>query len=130
MLAEALLSLAVARLIVVAVPFRKVGHIASRPLLHVEPSLEIRAAAIRRVRWAVHAWARRVPWRALCYEQGLTAQSMLRRRGIHSQLYFGAAPNDRTGLAAHVWVRVEDTDVVGCEIADQFAVLAVFSTQP
>jgi hypothetical protein len=67
--------------------------------------------------------------RTQCFEQGLAAQRMLRRRGVASVLYFGAAPNDRKGLVAHVWVRDGDVDVIGCETADQFAVLAEFPTQ-
>jgi hypothetical protein len=54
---------------------------------------------------------------------------MLRWRGVGSVLYFGAAPNDKEGLIAHVWVRAGDDDVVGCETASQFAVLAAFSTE-
>jgi len=62
----------------------------------------------------------------MCFEQGLAAQLMLRRRGIASVLYFGVAPNDQNGLAAHVWVRDGDVDVVGGESASEFAVLATF----
>jgi hypothetical protein len=75
---------------------------------------------------AVQAVARRAPWRSLCYQQGLTAQIMLRRRGIDSTLYFGARPKGCEGLAAHVWVRDGAQDVIGCEEAHGFAVLACF----
>jgi hypothetical protein len=54
---------------------------------------------------------------------------MLRRRGVPSVLYYGAAQGERTGLSAHVWVRDGDVDVVGGEIADRFAVLATFPKQ-
>jgi hypothetical protein len=30
------------------------------------------------------------------------------------------------GLSAHVWVRDGDTDVIGCELAPHFAILATF----
>lgn len=85
-----------------------------------------RLETIKRVRWAIAAASRRVPWRTMCFEQGLAAHLMLRRRGLPSVLYYGAAPNKEKGLAAHVWVRVGVIEIVGCEIADQFAVLAVF----
>jgi hypothetical protein len=52
---------------------------------------------------------------------------MLRRRGIPSVLYYGAAQDDRSGLYAHVWVRYGDFDVIGGEIAHRFAILAAFS---
>ena len=74
--------------------------------------------------------SRRVPWRALCFEQGLAAQIMLRRRGIASTLYYGAAPDKAEGLSAHVWVRDGAIDVVGCELAPHYGVLAVFPPEP
>jgi hypothetical protein len=80
----------------------------------------------RRIRWAVSACARRVPWRAKCFEQGLAAQLMLRRRGTCSVLYYGAASGDERGLSAHVWVRDGDLDIIGGEIASDYAVLATF----
>ena len=59
---------------------------------------------------------------------------MLRRRGVPSFLYFGAAPDDKRGLIAHVWVRDGDVDIVGGEETSRFAVLATFPgtfiTQP
>ena len=51
---------------------------------------------------------------------------MLRRRGVPSILYYGASPDENQGLAAHVWVRDGNTDVVGCEVASRYAVLATF----
>jgi hypothetical protein len=65
----------------------------------------------------------------LCFQQGLAAQLMLRRRGVPSVLYYGAAQDDRSGLFAHAWVRDGDVDVIGCEIASRFAVLATFPPQ-
>jgi hypothetical protein len=70
-----------------------------------------------------------MPWRTLCFQQGLAAQLMLRRRGIPSVLYYGAAQDDLNGLYAHVWVRDGDVDVIGGEIAYRFAILATFPPQ-
>jgi hypothetical protein len=55
---------------------------------------------------------------------------MLRRRGIPSVLYYGVAPDQGKGLAAHVWVRNGDFCVVGGEGSSHFAVLATFPPQP
>jgi hypothetical protein len=54
---------------------------------------------------------------------------MLRRRGIPSALYYGAKPDDLSGLSAHVWVRDGDVDVIGGDIAHDFAILAIFPPQ-
>ena len=82
----------------------------------------VEVAAIRR---AVQAWARRLPWRTMCFEQGLAAHWMLRRRGYSSTLHYGAATIDGE-LKAHVWVRSGDEDVIGCENAGDYALLARF----
>ncbi|MEO8113933.1 MAG: lasso peptide biosynthesis B2 protein, partial [Phenylobacterium sp.] len=79
-----------------------------------------------RVRWAIVAVARRLPWRALCFEQGLAAHWMLRRRGTPATLHYGVAGSAEAGLKAHVWVRDGQRAIVGCELADRFTELAVF----
>ncbi|QIK95130.1 lasso peptide biosynthesis B2 protein [Sphingomonas sp. HDW15A] len=46
------------------------------------------------IRRAVAAWGRRLPWRAKCFEQGLAAAWMLRRRGRAYDLHYGAAQKE------------------------------------
>jgi hypothetical protein len=65
----------------------------------------------------------------MCFQRGLAVQFMLRRRGIPSVLYFGAAPDDRRGLSAHVWVCDGDLNIVGGEIASRYAILSTFPPQ-
>ena len=81
---------------------------------------------MRRVRWAVQAWARHVPWRAVCFQQGLALHWMLRRRGVASVLLYGVAKRGGEGLAAHVWVDVDGATVIGGEEAPNFVCLARF----
>ena len=78
------------------------------------------------VRRAVLAYGRRLPWRAKCFEQGLAAAWMLRRRGMAYALHYGAATQDGR-LAAHVWVTSGPTAVVGCENREEFSLLATFA---
>jgi hypothetical protein len=128
LLVEALVYIAVARGFVAFVPFRRLAAMLSRSAL-ADPKSGSDEIVVR-VRWAVQVWASRVPWRAMCFEQGLAAHLMLRRRGVNSVLYYGAAPNIEGRLAAHVWVLYKGANVVGGEIASQFAVLATFPPQP
>jgi hypothetical protein len=121
--------LVVAHVAVTVLPFRNVGLLAARPIRGPNVPNQARANKVRRVRWAIITSAARLPWRALCIQQGLAAQLMLRRRGIPSVLYYGAAQDDRDGLSAHVWVRDGDVDVIGGEIANRFTVLATFPPQ-
>jgi hypothetical protein len=126
---EAILWLAIAGFAIAVLPFRHVGLLAARPTRRPNPPPHARLMKVRRIRWAILTSARRMPSRALCFQQGLAAQFMLRRRGIPSVLYYGAAQDDRSGLYAHVWVRDGDVDVIGGEIAHRFAILATFPPQ-
>ena len=129
LLLEAILWLAMGGLAIAGLPFRHIGFLAAHPIRRPQPPHQARLTKLRRVRWAVVTAAKRVPWHALCFQQGLAAHLMLRRRGVPSVLYYGAAPDDRSGLSMHVWVRDGDVDVVGGEKASRFAVLATFPHQ-
>jgi Transglutaminase-like superfamily len=128
LLLEATFWLAVAALVIAVLPFRHLGRLAAFPLCRQAPPQQSRLTEGQRVRWSVIACARLVPWRAMCFQQGLAAQLMLRRRGIPSVLYYGAALEDQR-LSAHVWVRDRDVDVIGGEIASRYAVLTAFPPQ-
>jgi len=128
--AEALVLLALATAAIRLLPFRVVGRLASRPIREPAADPASEAELIRAVRHAVLGCARRVPWPAVCFPQGLAAQWMLRRRGIPATLYFGAVNHRTMGLNAHVWVRVGALGVVGTENASGFAPLAEFPPAP
>ena len=126
LLAEALAALALASLAIALLPFRRVAATASawgRKPVHTD------AETVRRVRGAVQGWARRVPWKAVCFQRGLALHWMLRRRGIRSVLLYGVRHQDE-GLAAHVWVDVDGETVIGGEEAPGFACLARFPPDP
>lgn len=122
MLAEALAALALASLAISLLPFRKVAAAASRP---GRKAAAADSQTVRRVRGSVQAWARRVPWRTVCFQKGLALHWMLRRRGIGSVLLYGAR-REGEGLEAHVWVDVDGETVIGGREAPSFACLARF----
>jgi hypothetical protein len=126
LLFEATVWLAIAGIAIALLPFRHVGLLAAHPVRRPTLPHKARLNQIRRIRWAIITIAQRGPWRALCFQQGLAAQLMLRRRSIPSVLYYGAMQDDRSELRAHVWVRDGDIDVIGGEIAYRFAILAAF----
>jgi len=72
-LAEAIVWLAIAGLIIAVVPFRNFGFLAALPVRKLPPAHEARNLMRRQIRWAIVTAARRVPWRALCIQQGLAA---------------------------------------------------------
>jgi hypothetical protein len=126
LLSEAAIWLGIAGLAIAVLPFHSVGLLAARPIRRPEVPSQARHNKVRHIRWAIMSVAARVPWRAVCFQQGLAAQLMLRRRGIPAVLYYGAKQDDSSGLNAHVWVRDGDVDVIGGEIAHHFAILATF----
>lgn len=120
--AEALAALALASLAVALLPFRLVAAAASRGAARREADAE----TVDAVRRAVEAWARRVPWRAVCFQRGLAVHWMLRRRGLASLLHYGVGRGDDRALAAHVWVSAGGRDAIGGEGAGGYVCLATF----
>jgi len=123
---EAVAALSLASLAVRFVPFRRivawVEALAALPL-RVDLASPDRRAVRARVRWAVVASAERLPWRPVCFPQGLAAFWMLRRRGVPCTFYYGAQPSDQKGVEAHVWICDGDIPIVGGEAAPGMKVL-------
>lgn len=123
LLLEALCALAFASVFIAVFSFQRVAVFASRgrtPNRTAPPNL---ADSIDR---AIGTWAHRVPWRALCFQRGLAAHLMLRRRNLATTMFYGARRDPDGHVVAHVWVRSGDTDVTGCENLKSYGVLAVF----
>lgn len=76
--------------------------------------------------WAVQAAAKRLPWRTMCIEQGLTLQRMLRGAGVGALLHYGASRGVGPEVEAHVWVSVGGEVVMGGEEAQRFAEIATY----
>ena len=127
---EATCALGIAALAIALFPFRRIAASAGRRPAGTDLEEAERAQIVRQVRWAVVACARRVPWRAKCFEQGLAAQWMLRRRRIGATLFYGIRRVEDGALAAHVWLRAGALDVIGCENEDEFSELARFPAIP
>jgi hypothetical protein len=123
LLGEAGLLLVLARAALRLVPVARIVRWIRRPLSR-------KVAAVRdveRCRWAVTAFSRNVPVRLVCFPQALALHAMLRRRGIASDVLYGAARLDGGELVAHAWLRHEGVVLVGGETADGFSVLDTWS---
>ena len=82
LLCEAMALLAFARVAIALLPFETVGRIAAPALGAALPAHEERIRIRSRVQWAVRACARRAPFKAVCFQQGLAAQLTLAQRHI------------------------------------------------
>ena len=126
LLAETLATLAIASLAVRLIPFKRlVAFLSDWP-----SSQTATPALLPRLRWAVDAAARRVPWRAVCFQQGVTFHLMLRRRGIGSTIHYGICRDGDEGIKAHVWLSVADEIVIGGEAARDYTCVASFAPGP
>jgi hypothetical protein len=124
LLVEAASFLVLAAAAIALLPFSRLARLAGKA-----PKVPCRtpdAGEIQELRWAIEVMARRVPFRSKCFERGLTALWMLRRRGYDATLFYGAARGGNGSLSAHVWVRAGGLDVIGCENAAEFATIACF----
>lgn len=129
LLGEALVLLAGCSIAIRLVPFRRLAALMGRARA-VGTGQEAGAdRLVARCRWAVTAWADRVPWRTVCFQRGLALHLMLLRRGIGSRLNYGVKQDDGRGLQAHVWVSVGARTVLGGEEAPSFACLASFPAE-
>jgi transglutaminase superfamily protein len=109
LIAEAVLLLGFARLLVLTMPFRLLARWLGRA-----PARDAGdAMLLGRVRRAVTTAARNVPWNAVCLPQAMAAKAMLARRGCGSSLRLGAGFDAQGKLIAHAWLVVGGAVVVG-----------------
>lgn len=107
---EAAVLLTVASVAIRLLPFRRLVRLMGRAGL-AEPSV---ATDLRSVRVAIERATRRLPWRIVCFPQGLATHWMLRRRRVDSRLHYGIRP-DGPRLSAHVWIEAQGEVVIGEE---------------
>ena len=125
LLAEAVLGLLKAWLAVRFLPFRWAVTSASRSLPPHRTQLDMDELV-----WAVTAASAHLPWRTVCFQQGLTLQRMLRRRGIDARLHYGVGYAPTGDLQAHVWISVDGEIVLGGEQAPAFKCVAIYPADP
>jgi len=67
------------------------------------------------------------PWESACLAQSLTAQKMLRKRGIPGVFYLGAMKDEESKekMKAHAWSQCGDTIITGGD-SNEFTILSVF----
>ena len=121
-LAEAAVALAMAAAVIRFLPFRRAIRFGSIPLWRTgEAPVDSCYLA-----WAVARAAHAAPFRAVCFQQGLALQRMLRRRGANARLHYGITKVRSGNLAAHVWVTEESKVVIGGIDLSDYREVAVY----
>jgi hypothetical protein len=134
LLIEAIVRLLAARAALVLVPFPSLARRLGAFVPPTDPRVaaccqaisDEQAALAAQIGWAVTRAARHVPFKAACLPQAIAARQMLKRRGIASVLYFGAAMSAEKPLDTHAWLDAAGVKVTGYPVARRFAEIACF----
>ena len=66
------------------------------------------------------------PWESKCLVQALTAQRMLKSKGISTTIYLGVR-KEGNEMKAHAWLRCGEYYVTGGALREQYTVVAKFA---
>lgn len=123
LLAEAAVTLAAVKVMLLAVPFDRWRHLLENPPENVAPQTP--TAVSKEVARAVSLLSRYSAGSLTCLPQALAVRSMMRRRGLHCQLRVGVARARDAGIRAHAWVVYDGEVIIGrLPDLDQFTVLS------
>lgn len=129
LLFEALFLTALARAVILLIPFKKYQKylgVYSQKTSYEVPIDKYRI--IKRISWAVNIVSKYTPWESKCLVQAVTAQRMLKTRKIGSTLYLGVN-KDKNNLNAHAWLRCGQVIVTGGYNKGAFKVVAKFANE-
>jgi hypothetical protein len=74
--------------------------------------------------WLIKEAAWFLPGETNCFPQSIAAHLFLRRLGMGTTLYYGAATLPKRGLTAHVWVQDGNDIIVGRHNRQEYHILA------
>ena len=127
LLLETAVYLALARLAIVVVPFRRLAPWLGATMAE-SPRAEPRIGELGwRLGWAVRIASRYVPWQTRCLVRAIAGKMLLKRRGIPSTLYLGLAKEEDGQLAAHAWLRCGGRTLTGGRVGRKYTVIAKFA---
>ena len=130
LLVEAVFWLALMRLAILLLPFRRIARMVGLQLGENPDAPDpAKVEEAERVGWAVRAAARRTPWDSACLGQALAGSILLRRRLIPATVYLGVAKEEASPhkVAAHAWLRCGEDILTGGGVHERFTVISSFS---
>ena len=110
--------LAIARIMLVVMPFRRLAARLSSESgsSHTEPDQEM----LQRISYTVSAAANNVPWRSDCFPQTIAARMLLKRYGYASIIHLGVELVGEDALSGHAWLTCGETVVTGAAELDRY----------
>lgn len=125
LLVEIIIWLGLAWLALKFLPFRQTA-VFLQPKVNRKRNAALLQVELARLRWLIGVMSRRLPWRAVCFHQGIAAQRILCRQGIAADLHYGVLKRDES-FVGHVWVAVQEEIILGGEEARACTCLMTFS---
>ncbi len=130
LLLEAYITLGIMRAGILTVSFKRL----TRSLEHLPQKEEIAELNEKEMQIAlmvgkaISRAAAYTPWESACLAQSLTAQRMLKKRGIPGVFYLGVVKDEESKekMRAHAWSQCGDTIITGAAGHEKFTVLSVF----
>lgn len=123
LLVEAIAALLAAAAAIRFLSFRRAVSFGAVPLGKPRANLTVLADELS---WTVQAAARIAPFRAVCFQQGLALQRMVRRRGLDARLHYAIGKDGSDRLAAHVWVSADGRALIGEQHDNVFMTVATY----
>jgi len=123
---EGLITLTNAYLLIKLLPFPWLERLMNRDNRRQQLRGTARDRMIGDVRWAIERATSTLPWEIVCFPRALAAQLMLRRYGVSTTLYYGAATRPEQGLTAHTWLQDGANGVIEHEQASDFHCLTSY----
>lgn len=126
LVAEAVFLILFSRILLAFLPFPRVVPLFFHPQGKNELQGGQRRAARVCTKKAIFTAWKRLPLKNTCFHRAIAAHFMLRRRGVATTLYYGAAQLPQHGLCGHVWLQDGEVGIVGHNISKKYYKLASF----
>ena len=119
MLLHATVWLALARLMLITIPFRRLAaKLSCEDSAATEgPDLEL----LERIGYAVRVAAANVPWRSDCFPQSIAGWMLLKHHGHNGAIHLGVERSGTDDLAGHAWLTCAEIVVTGGAELDRYA---------
>jgi hypothetical protein len=130
-LLEAWCMLAIARILLLLLPFRKLAPLLGKRSSpeSEDPYIPLYHTRLTRISTAILKAAAYAPWRTQCFEQALAARLMLRFRGLTTTVFFGVSKSKKKGnFNAHAWLQCNGLTITGGKQLEQFTIIACFKS--
>lgn len=118
----------IARGFILFVPFNKLSKRMGKQKTESVEDVDINTYRMaKRIGWIVIKASKMTPWQSKCLVQALTAQRMLKSKGVPTTIYLGVKKGKDNTMLAHAWVRCGRYVITGGANKNEYTVVARFS---